>query len=166
MKSDRVNWWLTVSANVGVLVGLIFVGLEVRNSTDAVTAQTADSVADGYNTINLVAMEDPAISRILYLGVRHPDRLNDLDAYRFSLLVRSYFNQYRRVHRLYRVGLLPESEWIGYATEIARFVDTPGVRLYVAGNPLPEQFAQDIKLSAFESSNVDYTLGREPLDIE
>ena len=33
INRDRLNWWLTVLANLGVLGGLVFVGLEVRQNT-------------------------------------------------------------------------------------------------------------------------------------
>ncbi len=45
MESDRVNRWLMFASNVGVLIGLIFVGVEVRNSGNAVTAQAATAIA-------------------------------------------------------------------------------------------------------------------------
>ena len=165
MNSDQLNWWLTVGANVGVLVGLIFVGLEVRNSTDAVSAQTADSVADGYNTVNLAAIADPAMARLLHVGIEHPERLTDLEAYRFSLLIRSYFNQYHRVHRLYQLGLVSEEEWAEYAVEIGGFMSTPGVTLFVEGNPLPEDFLSDVSQSQGAPHARDYSLGRGSLEI-
>ncbi len=30
MDRDRLNWWLTILANLGMLGGLVFVGFEIR----------------------------------------------------------------------------------------------------------------------------------------
>lgn len=151
---------------MGVLIGLIFVGLEVRNSGKAVTAQTADSIADGFNTVNLAVIDDPDLAKALFVGLREPEKLDDLATYRFSLLVRSFFNQYHRVHHLYQLGLLSESEWVGYATEIRRFTELPGVKLYLDGNPLPLDFESDVLKFAGETRDLDYTLGRGALEFE
>ena len=105
-------------------------------------------------------------SAALYVGLREPENLDDLATYRFSLLVRSFFNQYHRVHHLYLLGLLPESEWVSYATEIKRFMQLPGVRLYLDGNPLPEDFESDVLKHAGETRDLDYTLGRGSLELE
>lgn len=166
MNSDRINWWLTVGANVGVLIGLIFVGLEVRNSGKAVTAQTVDSIADGFNTMNLAAIEDPFLAEALYNGLLNPESLDDLSTYRFSLLVRSFFNQYHRVYRLYQLGLLPDADWVNYATEIKGFMELPGVKVYLDGNPVPQDFVSDVLKTADDTRELDYTLGRGSLEFE
>ena len=113
-----------------------------------------------------MAIADPMMAKILHVGINNPDQLSDLDAYRVSLLVRSFFNQYRRVHRLYQLGLLPESEWAGEAMEIASFMDTRGVQLFVEGNQLPEDFLYDVLQGKGELRDIDYTLGRGSLEIE
>lgn len=58
MDSDRINRWLTLTANIGVLIGLVVVIYELRQNTEMMRAQinqsrsdTALSEADGmYNS--------------------------------------------------------------------------------------------------------------------
>ncbi len=45
MNLEKVNQWLTLLASIGVLVGIVFLAIEMRNSSDAVTAQMRDSIA-------------------------------------------------------------------------------------------------------------------------
>ncbi len=40
MKAEKLNSWLGVLANIGVLVGIIFLALEVRQTRDAVMGAT------------------------------------------------------------------------------------------------------------------------------
>lgn len=35
MNTDKLNNWLTLWANVGVIAGLIFVALEIRTNTES-----------------------------------------------------------------------------------------------------------------------------------
>ena len=46
MDSDRLNRWLTLIANVGVLVGLLLLVFEIRQNTDVMQAQMAQARAD------------------------------------------------------------------------------------------------------------------------
>ena len=46
MDSERLNRWLTLVANFGVLVGLILLVFEIRQNTDVMQAQMAQARAD------------------------------------------------------------------------------------------------------------------------
>jgi hypothetical protein len=46
MKLEELNQWIGVSANIGVLAGIIFLGLELKQNTDIVRAQTRDSMTE------------------------------------------------------------------------------------------------------------------------
>ena len=41
---DRLNQWLTLLANLAVLVGIVFVALEIQQNTEATHAQTREAV--------------------------------------------------------------------------------------------------------------------------
>ena len=43
---DKLNQWLTLVANLGVIAGLVFVGIEVRQNTLAIERELATSFAD------------------------------------------------------------------------------------------------------------------------
>ena len=36
---DRLNRWLTLVANVGVVAGIVFLGLEIQQTSDVIKAQ-------------------------------------------------------------------------------------------------------------------------------
>jgi hypothetical protein len=42
MDSDRLNRWLSLGANIGVLVGIIFLAVEIRQNSDLARLQFAD----------------------------------------------------------------------------------------------------------------------------
>ena len=43
VNSDRINQWLTLAANFGVIVGLILLIVEIRQNTDVIRAQINQS---------------------------------------------------------------------------------------------------------------------------
>ena len=46
---DRINKWLALVANLGILVGLIFIGLEIQQNTIATKISSLDSTLSQYN---------------------------------------------------------------------------------------------------------------------
>ena len=64
MDSGKVNQWLALAANFGVIVSLLLLTFEINQSTKATVAAASNSVVDGYNTLNLSVMSDPQLTRV------------------------------------------------------------------------------------------------------
>ena len=87
MDSSEVNTWLTLVANVGLLIGLILVALQIRQNTEITRAQVANDWYLADMQLELAMMgENPATSWIK--AVYTPDELTPQDA---AILDR-YFN--------------------------------------------------------------------------
>ena len=159
MNSDRINRYLTVGANIAILVGLIFVGLEVRNSSVAVSAQTSANINEGFNSLNMLLATDPSLARINFIGESEPNRLSDLEAIRFSNVIRSYTNQFIQINRLQQSGLLSEPEWKIYAREAAQMLSTEGGKLFVQGNAIGQDLLTKVQSYSGEATAYDDRLG-------
>ena len=144
-KEPRVARWLGVAANFSVLLGLLFVGIEVRNSRASAEAQAADGIAEGFVQLNMAIITDTLVSRVWEQGTRAPETLTEAERFQFAMHVRALFNQYIRVHRFYQAGLLSEDDWAFYAPEIAMQMATPGGRMFFATNTLQPQFLSDVR---------------------
>ena len=46
MKSDKINRWLTLAANIGVLVGIVVLIVEIGQNTELMRAQMVQARAD------------------------------------------------------------------------------------------------------------------------
>jgi hypothetical protein len=161
MSNDRVGRWLTIGANLAVLMGLVFVGMELRESRTASAIQAADAIADGFLQLNIISVTDSTAARVWVVGLQEPERLSDVEAIQFSMHLRALFNQFQRVHRLYRTQLIPEADWALFATEAAWLMSTPGGRSHFAGNALGEDFKSDVERYAGADRNLDLRLGRD-----
>jgi hypothetical protein len=161
MSLDKLNKWLTLLANLGVITGIIFLAVEVRNSNIATTNQMLDSVADGFISLNIVAISDTTVGETWVRGLSEPNSLSLSQTIRFSMHMRALFNQFKRIHGLYRAGLLPESEWALYAREAASIMTMPGGEQHWAHNEIDPIFKADILKYAGQAHNLDFILGRE-----
>ena len=160
MNTERLNSWLTLGANIGVFIGIVFLALEVRQTGDALHAQIADSVADGFITLNMATISDPQVANVWLTGIYQPDSLTDTEAVQFSMYMRALFNQYIRLENLYRVGLISESDWSYLAEGIVTMMSTPGGHVFFEGNKLPPIFNESIEPYRDEKREIDFSLGR------
>ncbi len=161
MNLDKVNQWLTLLANVGVLVGIVFLAVELRNSSSAISAQTQDSIADGFITLNLATITNPEIGLTFQKGLCEPEELTDLEATRFSMQMRALFNQFRRVYRLYEQELLDDRAWELYGTEAFHFMTSPGGEWHFSANELETDLRVAIESFSQRASNVNMQPGRK-----
>jgi hypothetical protein len=160
MKKIDVGQAIAILANIGVIAGIAFLALEVRNSRIATLAQTQDSIADGFITLNMATISNPEIGATFQKGLYQPEELSEMEAIRFSMHMRALFNQFRRIFQLYEAGLIDESSWALYATEAFTFLSSPGGQRHFAVNELEERFRAAILQYEDSAQNVDLLLGR------
>ena len=158
----KINWGQTIAilANVGVLLGIVFLAIEIRDSRIAILAQTQDSVADGFLTLNLATIDNPEIGLTFQKGLCDPEALSDLEAARFSMHLRALFNQFRRIYRLYEQGLLDAPAWELYGTEAYQFMNAPGGKWHFSANQLESDLREAIDSFSAKASNVNLLPGR------
>ena len=65
MDSDRVNRWLTLGANIGVLIGIVLLVIEVRQNNENLVAQERATYNAGFSDIWGMAAEDSRLAEIL-----------------------------------------------------------------------------------------------------
>ena len=79
MNSDLIARWTTVVTNIAVIVGLIFVGLEFRNTARAIEAERIDDFIAGNAEINSLTVESESLSQLLFKAHTAPDSLTGID---------------------------------------------------------------------------------------
>ena len=158
----KIDWGqtITILANIGVLLGIVFLAIEIRDSRVAILAQTQDSVADGFLVLNMATIMEPEIGLTFQKGLCDPDGLTDLETARFSMHLRALFNQYRRIYRLYEQELLDQQAWDLYGTEAYRFINSPGGKWHFLVNELEPDFRAAIERLSERTTNVSLLPGR------
>ena len=85
MTSDRLNWFLTVAANVGVVLGLGFLAVEFRQNTLATQATLyMDMATYGRENAELL-LSDDQLAEIVIRAEQDPQSLSLLEREKFLL---------------------------------------------------------------------------------
>jgi hypothetical protein len=168
MNSEKINQRITLAANVGVLIGLIFLALEIRHSSDMAQAQMADSAVAGHNELNFALISDPQVARVFIVGLYEPSRLVDTEAVQFASWMRAFVNHHLRLRRMRQLGFKSAEEGDGEIRQLARMLSTPGGTLFLESNRnvFPKYLLQEIQPFLGQEAKDDWMLGRNTLPVE
>ena len=130
MDRDRLNWWLTLLANLGVLSGLVFVGFEIRQNTSQLRADASYSITASVNELNAGLYGDSELAELVFRGEADLGALTPIERTRFDLFEFSRLNIAEYVQDLEGEGVSDLSfryvEWI-----VREFQTKPGLRAFI-----------------------------------
>jgi len=119
MDFDKVNRWVTLAANIGVVAGIFFLGTEMRQGNLATRIAARDSASQGH----IDFMGDLLDSSILAVASQKSltnQELTDLESLQLTQWHARRWRHYERVYYLYQYGVISEQEWIGFENGITR----------------------------------------------
>ena len=114
MDTERLNRWLTLGANVAVLVGLFVLIQEIRTNTAAVHAASVQEITTGTRDALMTVAADSELSRIVRIGEIDRSALDEEEAYRFSIFSRQRWLFFQGIWTQRRLGVLDEQVWGAY----------------------------------------------------
>ena len=117
MDSDRVNRWLTLASNIGVLVGIVLILIELNQNSELMRAQLTQARSD-----NVLATYREQMLSPEWLSLRAKRRAaNSIEEWLDELSPEEYesarYNALREFHSLriqfvhYKAGLIDEDIW-------------------------------------------------------
>jgi hypothetical protein len=117
-----------ILAAIGVLISLIFVGLQVRQNTQAQRVLAVESLAAAITAINLPGMESPALGAALAKTTRdwHGASRDERIIAHFFLF--SLFKLLETAWYQQRANTLDQTQWAGWETLLLAYYHFPGVQ--------------------------------------
>ena len=110
MKLDQLNAWLALAANLGVIAGIVFLGLEIQQNTRTMQAAAIqDSTSIAREQILMFAT-DAETNRIAMVGSENPSNLNPEEQQRYFWINRSFWLGMQGLYRQWEMGVLPDPE--------------------------------------------------------
>ena len=103
-----------------ILVGLIFVGLELRQNTAAMQAATIQGLADSSQEHLLLLASDPELLEIQQKAVTDPDQLSETEARQYFLIERARWLRSHVAFQQFRRGTLGDEDWQPYERLLCR----------------------------------------------
>ena len=132
-NSELIGAIAAIIQTIVVVISLIYVAIQVKDSTKSVESQTYQAIISCYAEIEARISENNETSRIFTSGCKG-EKLNSYESERFRQLVCSIFNFYENLYYQYRQGLLKESLWGGWCLTMRKQLEKPGILKYWADN--------------------------------
>ena len=104
MQTSKLNEWLQVAASVGVIIGLLVVAYEVRQSNLYAEAEAARSNFAGWEEISISEYETD-IGVIYVKSLEDPNSLSTAEMFKLNAWLTAVMNQYNRALLLSDLGL-------------------------------------------------------------
>ena len=129
-RLHKFNIWLTLAANVGVLAGIVFLALEIRQNTAATHSATVQSVTDNSTTGLRMYAANADLSRIRLKGDFEHSTLTELERFQYFAHNRGFWLHFQNVYFQIGLGALEPRVWATYERIICMDMPSrPGLRI-------------------------------------
>ena len=131
-KDEKLRTLLEGVGIVSLLLGLIFVGFELRQNTAAVQAATMQGLTDASQEYLLLLASDPELMALRRKGRRTPDQLSEIEADQYRLLIRTRWLRFQNaflsidVERWeMKTGLFTSRFFVATQNRLGRIIEMP-----------------------------------------
>ena len=107
MNTDRLNKWLSLAASLGVLIGIFFLVIELRQNTNALYAESRQAVLTSAQNELLIQLDNPDIG----LSVVKPGPLTPQENVRLSIFLTTSLKAKEFGWLQFQAGVIDEEQW-------------------------------------------------------
>ena len=156
-----------IVAAIGVIVSLIYVGVQIRQATRATKLASIQAVETAIGRTEELIIQDAHFAEILKQGLTASGaELPDTDRIRLNVFYRHCLRAYQSAHYQYRQGALDDSVWEPQAKSLAAiFQADRGFREHFAVEKymLDASFAALCETLQREADRLTITSGHKPI---
>lgn len=166
MDFGKLSNWLQVSANIGIVLGLVLVGMQLKQNSDLARIQLLHDESRRAVEFELEVVGERG-AEVWAKSIEDPENLT-LDEVRImEALLWSFIENLRGTHRLAQLGLLEEDDWRSRVeSEVTFYLSDPYSRAWwtvFGGDPnesMPEELRAAINdvIAGDNRSVTDYIL--------
>jgi hypothetical protein len=121
MESDKINRWISLGANIGVIIGLIMLVIEVRHANNLAEASAYRSRGDEIQAVlNSVALSSDLAEILVKVDTQGVNALSDVETKRFWAYLRAGIFRMQNQFNDYNLGYLDDDSYQAMLTEAAR----------------------------------------------
>jgi len=130
---SKLERWLTLVANLSVVAGIVFLAAEMRQNTEAIQAQTRDSLTEKQMEFSGWVATNRDLADVFRRGQRAGyAALDSTEVTMFTLLVHGIFREWENSFYQYERGLFTPEEFQGRVERWRLSLDERGYRQYWA----------------------------------
>lgn len=130
MDSTRLSNWLQVAANIGIVLGLVMVGFQLRQNSDLTRIQLL--YEESRRTVDLEStVVGERGAEVWAKSIEDPENLTLAEVRIMEALLWSFVENLRGTHRLAELGLLEEEDWrLRVESEVTFYLSDPYSRAW------------------------------------
>lgn len=117
MDTDRVNRWLTLVANAAVIAGIVFLGLELRQNTEMMRAQSRTDMSQGAIHLMTLNVNDKVYVEAMLRGFQGK-ALDEIEEEQLHRTLIAWTEYWDNVAYLHGVGLYDDDEFFQHMSVI------------------------------------------------
>ena len=122
-------------AAIATVLGLVFVGYQIRQNTRATRAAAHHNVSDSLNELNLMFAGNGDVTRIWLVGMQDRKALSAEDKWRFDSVMRAYMHVCETMFVQSELGSGDDSIRLAEEEGIRTVMASPGPREWWDENP-------------------------------
>lgn len=111
MKKIDLGQILGISANVGVLIGILLLVYELNQNREMMRAQSRHDISSEFVGLMISVASNEQLANLIRRGDLSHELTPD-EQYRYERYTRGMFRYWENVHYQYRLGMYDESEFI------------------------------------------------------
>ena len=135
MNNDKLNQWLATLANFGVVIGIIFLVVEIRQTSVQIEQKTAAISGQAFFQLNenssiskIALAQDAELADLVVRGNKDPESLTEIERARYIDWTRARFN-FLEAYWVYRMkGLIDDRDSAGMQGSICDTFAVDGFR--------------------------------------
>lgn len=132
MNIEKLNQWLTLFANLGVLAGIVFLALEIRQSNLIAVRDSRTDIISAYTDQNNIVLENPSVLALRVKLKSSSPVLTAEEQEEALALAQSYMNLWINVNIGAQTGLIPEDIEQSYVKGALDIInDYPGMSPFI-----------------------------------
>lgn len=144
MNWDAIAAIAEITASIGVIISLIYVGVQIRNQTIESQLDSGDELTQQLmNAYQMVASEKE-VAEILTKGLNEIRDLNEVDVMRFGAYANCIVRTSESMFYREKAGKLSSKVWVGLETAMGDVFRYPGMKSWWSSRShwFSEEFAE------------------------
>lgn len=131
MQADHLSKWLAFGANLGVIVGLVFVALEIRQANKIALVSTELGVRDTYAQLNETVYTNSEVADVLFRARDSETKFEGADSEVAEKYAYRNINTWVGLETAHENGLLPSATFESVSEDIrVSIAKYPGLAPY------------------------------------
>jgi hypothetical protein len=125
-KSEKIE----IVGIFAVLMGLVFVGLELRQNSELLRITATQTLASEYSDALEVMAYEGGAACVYALGIKGLHNLNDVQRLRFFVQMFLILRSAEQLHYYSLEGMVEDRVWRGFEQQLLEVANLPGVQEY------------------------------------